>query len=232
MFSVLIADDEQPIVDVCKLYLEREGCKVFVANNGADAEQIVLTEAIDFMVLDIMMPQKDGYQLVESLNQQGYDIPFLYLTALNQEKDTLYGLTLGADDYMTKPFSPRELVLRIKNILKRSNTQSASPQAVLEEGSLYLNNEDRMAKVNGKSLDLRNKEFDLLWFLVKEKHRVISKSELLEKVWGYDYYEDANTVNVHIHHLREKLMAAADDEQIVIKTIWGLGYQFKGDGEA
>ncbi|MFC3745118.1 response regulator transcription factor [Paenibacillus sp. GCM10012306] len=229
MLSVLIVDDEQPIVDVCQLYLQNDGYRVYTASSGDEAEKIVQSQVIDFMVIDVMMPTMDGYELVESLQKQGFDIPFLYLTALNQEKDTLYGLALGADDYITKPFSPRELVFRIKNIIKRA--QKAKPRiAVLQEGELYLNREERVAKLHGELLDLTNKEFDLLWFLIQEKHRVIPKSELLKEVWGYEYYEDASTVNVHIHHLREKLAAKAGQEPIFIKTVWGLGYQFKREG--
>lgn len=230
MLSILIADDEQPIVDVCKLYLQNDGYRVYTASNGEEAMNVVHNHAIDFIIIDVMMPKMNGYEFIESLQNQGLDIPFLFLTALNQEKDTLYGLTLGADDYMTKPFSPRELVFRIKNIIKRS--QKSKPRvAILNEGELYLNREERVAKLYGETLDLTNKEFDLLWFLVQEKHRVIPKSELLKEVWGYEYYEDANTVNVHIHHLREKIALKAGQEPIFIKTVWGLGYQFKREGE-
>ncbi|MFE4713599.1 response regulator transcription factor [Paenibacillus sp. NPDC056722] len=230
MLSILIVDDEQPIVDVCKLYLQNDGYRVYTASNGEEAMHVVHNHAIDFIIIDVMMPKMNGYEFIESLQNQGLDIPFLILTALNQEKDTLYGLTLGADDYMTKPFSPRELVFRIKNIIKRS--QKSKPRvAILNEGELYLNREERVAKLYGETLDLTNKEFDLLWFLVQEKHRVIPKSELLKEVWGYEYYEDANTVNVHIHHLREKIASKAGQEPIFIKTVWGLGYQFKREGE-
>jgi two-component system, OmpR family, response regulator SaeR len=231
LLSILIIDDEEPIVDICQLYLQNEGYTVYTASNGEEAENIVNSVPIDFMIIDVMMPKKNGYEFIESIRLQGFDIPFLYLTALNQEKDTLYGLALGADDYMTKPFSPRELVFRIKNIIKRSQKSKPRPIAFLKEGELYLNREERVAKLHDEALDLTNKEFDLLWFLVQEKHRVISKSELLKQVWGYEYYEDANTVNVHIHHLREKLALRAQPESIFIKTVWGLGYQFKREGE-
>ncbi|MEK8128258.1 response regulator transcription factor [Paenibacillus filicis] len=231
MLSILIIDDEQPIVDICQLYLQNEGYTVYTASNGEEAEKIVNSVPLDFMIIDVMMPKKNGYEFIESLRSQGFDIPFLYLTALNQEKDTLYGLALGADDYMTKPFSPRELVFRIKNIIKRAKKANPRPVAFLKEGELYLNREERVAKLRDEPLELTNKEFDLLWFLVQEKHRVISKSELLKQVWGYEYYEDANTVNVHIHHLREKLGLRAGQEQMFIKTVWGLGYQFKREGE-
>lgn len=229
MFSILIVDDEQPILDVCQRYLKKEGFTVFTASNGQEAELIVLNNHLDFIIIDILMPKMNGYELVESLHAKGFNIPFLYLTALNQEKDKLYGLTLGADDYITKPFSPRELILRIKNIITRTKKLEVRPVTRLKEGSLYLNQEERIAKIQQNILDLTIKEFDLLWFLVQEKHRIISKSELLKKVWGYDYYEDANTVNVHVHHLREKLATHAHGEQIIIKTIWGIGYQFQGD---
>lgn len=230
MLSILIVDDEQPIVDVCQLYLQNDGYRVYTASNGEEAEHLVHNQVIDFIIIDVMMPKMNGYEFIESIRNQGFDIPFLFLTALNQEKDTLYGLALGADDYMTKPFSPRELVFRIKNIIKRS--QKSKPRiSSLNDGELYLNREERVAKLHGELLNLTNKEFDLLWFLVQEKHRVIPKSELLKEVWGYDYYEDANTVNVHIHHLREKIASKAGQESIFIKTVWGLGYQFKREGD-
>lgn len=231
MTSVLIVDDELPIVEICQLYLLNEGYTVFTATNGEEAEKIVKSNAIDFMVVDIMMPKKNGYEYVEQLQAEGYDIPFLYLTALNQEKDTLYGLALGADDYMTKPFSPRELLFRIRNILKRANKFKLHEPAVLQEQGLRLNKDERAAYLNEQMLDLTNKEFDLLWTLVEEKHRVLSKSELLKKVWGYDYYEDSSTVNVHVHHLREKLATLDQDKTVVIKTVWGIGYQFKSSEE-
>ncbi|WP_335582142.1 response regulator transcription factor [Paenibacillus yonginensis] len=227
--SILIVDDERPIVEICQLYLRNEGYTVYTASNGEEAEEMVRNHPIDFIVIDVMMPKKNGYEFIEMLHHEGMDIPFLYLTALNQEKDTLYGLALGADDYITKPFSPRELAFRIKNILKRVNKFKQTEVRFLREKELYLNKDEREARLYGEILDLTNKEFDLLWTLVEEKHRVLSKSELLKKVWGYEYYEDAATVNVHIHHLREKLAALDKGNTLSIKTVWGIGYQFKGE---
>ncbi|MFY2153118.1 response regulator transcription factor [Mammaliicoccus sciuri] len=223
MAHILIVDDEQDILDICKTYFEYEGHLVVTASDGQQAIH-QLNDAIDLMILDIMMPEKNGYDVVKEMKAQELDIPFIYLTAKTQEHDTIYALTLGADDYIKKPFSPRELVLRAHNLLNR--TQKYHKQDYLTFGSLQLCKQEKIIKVNDQEVPLRVKEFDLLWYLADHEKMVISKSELLEKVWGYDYYEDANTVNVHIRRIREKLEQHQYDEY-VIKTVWGLGYKFE-----
>ncbi|MBC1472865.1 response regulator transcription factor [Listeria seeligeri] len=224
MDTILLVDDEETIVDVCRRYLEKEGFRVLTANNGEVALQLYKSEHVDLLVVDIMMPKMDGHTLVMEIQELEKDTPFLYLSALTQEKERLYGLTLGADDYMSKPFSPRELVLRVKNILRR--TKRSSEPETLKHGLLFLDKSKRLVLVNQEELELTIKEFDLLWLLASENKRVFSKSELLERVWGYEYDGDANTINVHIHHLREKLQAN-DEKVIFIKTVWGLGYKFE-----
>ncbi|WP_025335458.1 response regulator transcription factor [Paenibacillus sabinae] len=225
MHKILLVDDEENILTVCRRYLEKEGYHVFQAANGEEALRIYDAERIDLVVVDLMMPVMDGTALIMALIDRGKDTPFLCLSALTQEKDRLYSLTLGADDYICKPFSPRELVLRIKNIIRRSSKQEI--QEKVERGSLFMDRLKRLATVNGQPLELTLKEFDLLWLLASDYQRVFSKSELLERVWGYEFEGDANTINVHIHHLREKLHAA-DESRLFIKTVWGLGYKFEG----
>ncbi|QJF24290.1 response regulator transcription factor [Mammaliicoccus vitulinus] len=223
MANILIVDDEQDILDICKTYFEYEGHQVVTASNGQQAIDR-MKDNIDLIILDIMMPEKNGYDVVKEMKAQQLDIPFIYLTAKTQEHDTIYALTLGADDYIKKPFSPRELVLRAHNLLNR--TQKYNKQAYLTFGSLQLCKQEKIIQIDGQDIALRVKEFDLLWYLAEHEKMVITKSELLEKVWGYDYYEDANTVNVHIRRIREKLEQQNYDEY-VIKTVWGLGYKFE-----
>ncbi len=222
--TILLIDDEETIVDVCRRYLENEGFQVLTAGDGLEALQIIEKEQVHLMIVDVMMPKMDGHHFIKEVQQRNKDIPFIYLTALTQEMERLYGLTLGADDYMSKPFSPRELVLRVKNIFRRTHLDKKLDQ--LNYGPLFLDKNKREILVDGKTVDLTIKEFDLLWLLASENKRVFSKSELLERVWGYEYDGDANTINVHIFHLREKLQVN-DDTPVFIKTVWGLGYKFE-----
>ena len=174
-----------------------------------------------------MMPEVSGYDIVKEMKAQQLDIPFIYLTAKTQEHDTIYALTLGADDYVKKPFSPRELVLRTNNLLARiSKYQSNHQTEQLEFNGLILKNQSKTLTINSEEIPMRIKEFELLWYLASRENEVISKSELLENVWGYDYYEDANTVNVHIHRIREKL-EKHHFISYTITTVWGLGYKFE-----
>lgn len=224
MGHVLIVDDEQDIRDICKTYFEFEGYEVTTASDGKDALNKLNSE-IDLIILDIMMPEVNGYKVVEDMKAQGLDIPYIYLTAKTTESDTIYGLTLGADDYVKKPFSPRELVIRAKNIINRATIKPVHKD-IIECGNLILNNKTKTAEVAGQDLGLRIKEFELLWYFATHETMAISKSELLEQVWGYAYYEDMNTLNVHIHRIREKLEACQYDEY-TIATVWGLGYKFQ-----
>lgn len=226
MTHLLIVDDEQDIVDICQTYFEYEGYQVTTTTNGREAIKLLSSE-IDVMILDIMMPEVSGYGIVKEMKAQQLDIPFIYLTAKTQEHDTIYALTLGADDYVKKPFSPRELVLRTNNLLARiSKYQSNHQTEQLEFNGLILKNQSKTLTINSEEIPMRIKEFELLWYLASRENEVISKSELLENVWGYDYYEDANTVNVHIHRIREKL-EKHHFISYTITTVWGLGYKFE-----
>ncbi|WP_273122336.1 response regulator transcription factor [Metabacillus sp. HB246100] len=225
--KVLIVDDEENIIDVCTRYLELEGYEVFSALNGNDALIQYRMHSPDLIILDIMMPHMDGWQVAEEVRKH-HDTPIIMLTALGQEKDRIYGLTIGADDYVTKPFSPRELLLRVKNVLRRMKSSVVEEKdSILRQGGLYIDKQKRLVMVNDIPIDMTVKEFDLLALLAFHPLQVFSKSQLLESLWGYEYLGDANTINVHIRRLREKIEKDPSQPQW-IKTIWGIGYKFEG----
>lgn len=224
MTHILIADDEKDIREICKTYFEFEGYQVTLAENGKEALEF-LDEAIDLLVLDIMMPEADGYDVVKEMKAQQLDIPYIYLTAKTSESDTIFGLMLGADDYVKKPFSPRELVIRAKNLLNRVTTKPTRHE-VINCGNLKLNNMTKIVEINSKVIPFRIKEFELLWYFVTHEDEAISKTSLIEEVWGYEFYEDVNSLNVHVHCIREKLESNHFNEY-TISTVWGLGYKFQ-----
>ncbi|MBO3065090.1 MULTISPECIES: response regulator transcription factor [Staphylococcus] len=224
MTHILIADDEKDIREICKTYFEFEGYQVTLAENGKEALEF-LDEAIDLLVLDIMMPEADGYDVVKEMKAQQLDIPYIYLTAKTSESDTIFGLMLGADDYVKKPFSPRELVIRAKNLLNRVTTKPTRHE-VINCGNLKLNNMTKIVEINSKVIPFRIKEFELLWYFVTHEDEAISKTSLIEEVWGYEFYEDVNSLNVHVHRIREKLESNHFNEY-TISTVWGLGYKFQ-----
>lgn len=224
MTHILIADDEKDIREICKTYFEFEGYQVTLAENGKEALEF-LDEAIDLLVLDIMMPEGDGYDVVKEMKAQQLDIPYIYLTAKTSESDTIFGLMLGADDYVKKPFSPRELVIRAKNLLNRVTTKPTRHE-VINCGNLKLNNMTKIVEINSKVIPFRIKEFELLWYFVTHEDEAISKTSLIEEVWGYEFYEDVNSLNVHVHRIREKLESNHFNEY-TISTVWGLGYKFQ-----
>ncbi|XEC95297.1 response regulator transcription factor [Paenibacillus tarimensis] len=229
--GIVVADDERNITDVCRRYLEREGYSVWVAHDGAEAVRLWKTHQPALVVLDVMMPHGDGWSVCETIRQAG-DTPIVMLTARGEEPDRLFGLTLGADDYITKPFSPRELVLRIKNILRRTvpaaNRQGVpaeTDEALTYEG-LAIYPEQRRVSVQGQEVELTAKEFDLLMLLASHPNRVFSRIQLLNRIWESDYDGDTTTVTVHIRRLREKI-ETDPSEPARIKTVWGIGYKFE-----
>ena len=226
--KILVADDEQNITDVCKKYLEREEYQVIVAANGEETLEKWQNERPDLIVLDLMMPGKNGWEVCQQIRDTD-DVPIIMLTARGEEMDRLFGLTIGADDYLTKPFSPRELVLRIKSIFRRINKGNdlAQPESKLIYNSLEINNETRMVSVRQKLIELTVKEFELLWLLASHPEQVFSRSRLLNHIWGVDYFGDTTTVTVHIRKLREKIEEIPSQPQY-IKTVWGIGYKFEG----
>jgi DNA-binding response OmpR family regulator len=224
--KVLLVDDEENIVDVCSRYLVREGFEVSIAYNGKQALQRYKAFHPDIVILDIMMPEMDGWQVAEMIRED-HDTPIIMLTALGQEKDRIYGLTLGADDYITKPFSPRELLLRVKNVLRRTNSASDRKEEVLKWKGLLVDRTKRKVVAGGNEVEMTVKEFELLSLLAQHPSQVFSKSQLIETLWGYEFLGDANTINVHIRRLREKIEVDPSNPHW-IKTVWGIGYKFEG----
>lgn len=241
--KIVVADDEQNITDVCRRYLEREGWTVWVASDGEEALRLWEEHHPDLLVLDLMMPKLGGLEVCDRIRQQE-DTPIIMLTARGEEADRLLGLTMGADDYLTKPFSPRELVLRIKNILRRTGVQTGKAAAAVpsnlsmeeEHGSaiafdgLEIYPQERRVLIRGAEVDLTMKEFDLLHLLAKYPGKVFSRSQLLNQVWDVAYDGDTTTVTVHIRRLREKIETnpSAPDW---IKTVWGIGYKLEARGQ-
>lgn len=227
-YKILVVDDESNIIDVSKRYLEREGYQVVEASNGLQAIEKWKSEAPDLLVLDLMMPLKDGWEVCEEIRNKD-DVPIIMLTARGEEMDRLIGLTMGADDYMTKPFSPRELILRIKSILRRVNggKNSELSDKHINHGNLVIDFGTRSVRCNNKIIELTVKEFDLLWVLASHPGQVFSRNQLLNQIWDIDYYGDTTTVTVHIRRLREKIEEEPSKPKF-IKTIWGIGYKFEG----
>jgi two-component system response regulator VicR len=232
---VLVVDDETNIIEVCTVYLQREGYQVISAANGEEAIRLWRLHSPQLIVLDLMMPGKNGWQVCEEiLGEQ--DVPIIMLTARGDEMDRLMGLTMGADDYLTKPFSPRELVLRVKGILRRlqrsqqeavTNAGAALPSHIMKFPGIELNVLHRSVRVNGKEIELTVKEFELLHLFAGHPEQVFSRNQLLSKVWDIDYYGDTTTVTVHIRRLREKIEPNPSQPRY-IKTVWGIGYKFEG----
>lgn len=223
-YKILVVDDETTLLNTVRAYLEQEGYAVQTAVNGRSALQQFATFHPDLIVLDIMLPEVDGLEVLRQLRQQS-DVYVIMLTAKSDETDKIIGLGLGADDYVTKPFSPRELVARIKAALRRVGGQG-SPKTELTTTQLRLDPSAHMAWKNERLLDLTPLEFELLHVLMRHHGRVLSREQLIEQVWGYDYFGDDRVVDVHIGRLRKKL---EDDptHPSLIATVWGAGYRLE-----
>ena len=225
--NILIVDDEPKMRDLVKLYLERDGFKVTEAGDGEQVLKLLETQSIDLVILDIMMPKLDGLSVCKEIRKL-YDIPVIMLTARGEEIDRVLGFELGADDYVVKPFSPRELVARVKALLRRTTAVKtpATGASAYRFPGLVINNDAREVEVNGNRLNLTPKEFELLAFLAKNAGRVFTREQLLEHVWGYDFYGDLRTVDTHIKKLREKISRFGEASSY-IATVWGVGYKFE-----
>ena len=217
--KILIADDEPHIRELVRLYLSREGYELEFAVDGREALEKGLSTQPDLVVLDLMMPKLDGFEVTKGLRQHS-DVPILMLTVRREDTVKVAGLELGADDYLTKPFNPKELVARVKAILRRSDGIQRSGVEV-SVGGLILNRQRREAELSGERLKLRTKEFDLLFTLAQNLNTVMSREQLLSLVWGYTFSGETRTVDVHINHVRQKL-AGSD---LVIETLRGVGYK-------
>jgi two-component system response regulator ResD len=221
--KVLIVDDEEQLRSLVRLYLEQEGFKVDEAVNGRDALSEINKNQYDLIVLDLMMPVLDGWEVCRQIRKENKDIPILMLTAKTEVEDKLVGFDIGADDYMGKPFDPRELIARIHALLRRMKTEADIERISL--GPFFINQSTRSASVHGKPLSLTAKEFDLLWFLAKNQGRAFSREQLLEWVWGQDFLGESRTVDSHVKNVREKLRKVGLDD--AIHTIWGVGYKLE-----
>jgi len=223
--KVMVVDDEKTLVKALKFNLEKEGFQVEEVYNGEEALQKVAEQEPDIIVLDLMLPGLDGFEVCRRIRKK-LDIPIIMLTARGDDIDKVLGLELGADDYLTKPFNPRELVARIKAILRRSGTREEGIRKLIMIGDLHIDLLQHRVRNQEKEIDLTSKEFALLSFLASNAGRVYTREQLLEQVWGYNYYGDARTVDVHIRHLREKIEEDPSNPELVI-TVWGTGYKFR-----
>ena len=225
--KILIVDDEREIADVVALYLQNENYDVVKAYNGKDALRLVEEEKPDMVLLDVMLPDIDGFTILQKI-RENYTFPVIMLTAKTEYMDKITGLTLGADDYIAKPFNPLALVARVKAQLRRFtkyNEGSKTQEDLIDFGGLLLNRNTHECIYNEKELTLTPIEFDILWILCENRGQVISSEQLFEQVWKEKYYKNSNnTVMVHIRHLREK-MSGPTGKSDFIKTVWGVGYR-------
>ena len=222
---ILVVDDEDTIREVVRRYLEREGYLVQEAADGYEALDIVRQTSPNLIVLDLMLPGIDGLTLTQQLRQDR-EIPIIMLTAKGEASDRIRGLDLGADDYITKPFDPQEVVSRVRAVLRRaSGMTNSTPQQPIAFETLKINPLTRNVEVDGQNISLTAKEFDLLWHFAKSPQQVFTRTQLLANIWGDELYTDPSTVTVHIRRLREKIEADPSQPQY-IHTVWGVGYKF------
>lgn len=219
MAKILIIDDEVNIIELAKLYLTREGYTIESANTGTDGLSKVITFNPDLIILDIMLPDIDGLEVCRQIRAKS-KVPIFMLSARREDVDKIIGLELGADDYLAKPFNPHELIARVKAILRRIH-ESVKPQQVIDIDTLHIDILKREVLIAGKPVVLRTKEFDLLRVFTQNSGIVLSRERLLNEVWGYDYYGETRTVDVHVNHLRDKLKNSSID----IETFRGSGYK-------
>jgi DNA-binding response OmpR family regulator len=226
--TILLVDDDAIVTEVVERYLLRDGYQVRLAHDGEAALTLARRERPDLIVLDIMLPEVNGLEIARQLRAES-TVPIIFLSARGEETDKILGLGLGADDYVTKPFSPKELVARIAAVLRRTTTGGSRPSddRVLQYGALRIDPLGRTVKRAGESLELTAREFDLLAFLARHPGHVFTRQQLLDQVWDFEFYGDPSTVTVHIRRLREK--AEPDPMRpSYLKTVWGVGYKFEG----
>ncbi len=223
MTTVLVVDDEPTIREIVVGYLEREGYKTLEAADGNRARELLKNDAPDLVVLDVMLPGTDGLELCRWIRSRSR-LPVIMLTARGEESDRIVGLELGADDYVTKPFSPRELAARVRTVLRRAEPDSVSMESLSFDG-LVIDSATREVTKGGEQLRLTVREFDLLWFLASHPRRVFSREHLMRRVWGYSAALDTGTVTVHVRRLREKIEDKPSHPQR-LETVWGVGYRF------
>ena len=226
MPAILIADDHRDITDILVAFAEAEGYDTAVATDGVEALRLFRGKAFDVVLLDVMMPKKDGFAVCREIRAES-TVPILMVTARGDDYDRIMGLDIGADDYIVKPFSPAEVMARVRAVLRRLERESSAAEVrTLRLGQLVLAQDSAQALLEGEPIPLTRKEFDLLWLLMENKGRTFSRDHLLDSLWGYDYTGDTRTVDTHIKRLRAKLNGKPHPEW-QIKTVWGVGYRFE-----
>lgn len=223
--KILVVDDEEHIVELIRYNLENNGYNIITAFDGDEAYTKAIEENPDLILLDIMLPILDGIEVCKKLkrNKESENIPIIMLTARTEETDKVLGLEIGADDYITKPFNVRELIARVKAVLRRTNGKDDNKKSIIKVGNITIDTESYQVEVDEKIIDLTLKEFELLKLLSQNKGKVLSRNFLLDQIWGYDFYGETRTVDVHIRHLRKKMNLSND----TIETIRGVGYKIK-----
>ena len=225
--KILVVDDDLNICELLKLYLENDGYVVFTANDGQEAVDMFHNKTPDLMLLDIMLPKKDGWQVCREIRKTS-SAPIIMLTAKGETFDKVLGLELGADDYVVKPFDAKEVMARVKAVLRRTTGDSESTETekkVVIYDNLEINIQNYEMKVKGVPVDTPPKELELIYHFASNPNRVYTRDQLLDEVWGFDYYGDSRTVDVHVKRLREKLEGVSD--KWCLKTVWGVGYKFE-----
>ena len=222
-YKILVVDDDSNICELLRLYLEKDGYDAVVAHNGVAALEKFNVEKPDLILLDVMMPELDGWQVCREIRKKS-DCPIIMITAKSEVFDKVLGLELGADDYVVKPFEMKEVLARIKAVLRRTNTEERRDVREVTYDNLYINMENYEMRVCGEVVPTPPKEMELIFHLASNPNRVYTRDQLLDEVWGFEYYGDSRTVDVHVKRLREKLDGASD--QWELKTVWGVGYKF------
>ena len=222
--KILIVDDDNNICELLRLYLEKDGFKTFIANDGEQALKAVDAYSPDLILLDVMMPKLDGWQVCREIRKDN-DVPIIMLTAKGEVFDKVLGLELGADDYVSKPFETKEVLARIKAVLRRSVDKNKDEEKIVKYDKLEINLMNYELIVDGKQIDAPPKELELIYHLASNPNRVYTRDQLLDEVWGFDYYGDSRTVDVHVKRLREKLENVSPNW--ALRTVWGVGYKFE-----
>ena len=226
--KILVVDDDRNICDLLRMYLEKEGYTVTLAHNGVDAVKTFGAENPALVLLDIMLPQLDGWQVCREIRKTS-ETPIIMLTAKDETFDKVLGLELGADDYVTKPFDAKEVIARIKAVMRRTSAVKTEEVKEVRYDKLTVNLSNYEMRVNGEPVDTPPKELELIYHLASNPDRVFTRDQLLDEVWGFDYYGDSRTVDVHIKRLRDKLKGVSDEWEL--RTIWSVGYKFETHGK-
>lgn len=222
--KVLIVDDDKNICELLRLYLEKDGYATVIANDGDEAVKAFNAQEPDIILLDVMLPKLDGWQVCREIRKTS-QVPIIMLTAKGETFDKVFGLELGADDYITKPFDAKEVVARIKAVMRRGVKAAENADKVVKYDKLVINLTNYELWVDGKQIDTPAKELELIYHLASNPNRVFTRDQLLDEVWSFDYYGDSRTVDVHVKRLREKLEGVSDKWSL--KTVWGVGYKFE-----